>query len=298
MKKLFILAFAVAFVCLGSFATGAEIKFYEREALVQRNTVEITDTILFKELPGDLTIPLLFSVKDFSSSATFRNYECSIEEKEYGSLIECKFPEIQSGRLTLQFKTDDLTKRIGGHFYFKDTVKVPAKAEKLVYTTKLKSGLVLIPSNTSSPFPVYSPKSGEKGSDGRRIFVYWSRKNVKEGEGITPSVSYEVARKPREGFTSLYTFIAGVIILIILFFLALRSGPEESKTLPLKEDESEVIDIVKKAGAEIKQKRIVNNTDFSKAKVSRLVKDLEERGLLEKEKVGRTNRIKLKEESE
>ena len=46
------------------------------------------------------------------------------------------------------------------------------------------------------------------------------------------------------------------------------------------------------------QKVLVRETDFSKAKVSRLVKSLSERGVLEVEPMGRTNKIKLKIEKE
>ena len=44
---------------------------------------------------------------------------------------------------------------------------------------------------------------------------------------------------------------------------------------------------------QIDQRDVVRETDFSKAKVSRIIKDLEERGLVSKISKGRKNIIKL-----
>ena len=66
----------------------------------------------------------------------------------------------------------------------------------------------------------------------------------------------------------------------------------------LKNDERKVIDIIKERGGMCKQRVIVRETDFSKAKVSRLVKDLEERGLLRTEKAGRSKKVYIKKSSE
>jgi uncharacterized membrane protein len=44
----------------------------------------------------------------------------------------------------------------------------------------------------------------------------------------------------------------------------------------------------------VDQRQIVRETDFSKAKVSRIISNLVERGVLEKEVKGRKNLIRLK----
>lgn len=293
MKKLLI-AFLLTCLFLGSFVSGAPITFYRREALVGVQSVEISDTILFKTSPAELKIPVFFSVEDFTVQSTFSQVNCGVEEQSYGTLIRCDLPDQKQGRLTLKFLTEELVREVNSHYFFKNTLSVPLQTEKLTYTAELGSGLILIENNKTSPFPVYSPESGEKGSDGRRIFVYWNRKNLESGESVSPSLSFEQMKKPEKNFNNLYTLITGGVILISLLILSLKLGPEDRK-LALKPDESKIVDIIKNAGGGVKQKRIVNRTDFSKAKVSRLIKDLVERDLLEKEKVGRTNRIYLKE---
>jgi uncharacterized membrane protein len=63
----------------------------------------------------------------------------------------------------------------------------------------------------------------------------------------------------------------------------------------LLDTEKKVIEELKKADRnELWQKQIQNLTGFSKAKVSRLIRDLETRGLVKKIIFGNTNKIRLK----
>ncbi|MCK4367020.1 MAG: hypothetical protein KAW84_03635 [Thermoplasmata archaeon] len=61
----------------------------------------------------------------------------------------------------------------------------------------------------------------------------------------------------------------------------------------LEGDERRVYRKVVEAGGEILQKDIVSEVPFSKAKVSRIIDKLEERGLISKERHGYTNKIVL-----
>jgi uncharacterized membrane protein len=50
---------------------------------------------------------------------------------------------------------------------------------------------------------------------------------------------------------------------------------------------------ISQAGGEINQRKVVQETNLSKAKVSRVVKTLAERGLIEIKRSGRTNKLKM-----
>jgi uncharacterized membrane protein len=55
-----------------------------------------------------------------------------------------------------------------------------------------------------------------------------------------------------------------------------------------------IVDIIKKENKEeVDQRRIVGESGFSKAKVSRIIQSLEERGVVESERIGRKNKIRL-----
>jgi len=63
----------------------------------------------------------------------------------------------------------------------------------------------------------------------------------------------------------------------------------------LNEAERIVIDIVRKQGKDkVDQRKIVAQSGFSKAKVSRIIQSLESRGVVSVEKMGRKNRITLR----
>ena len=61
----------------------------------------------------------------------------------------------------------------------------------------------------------------------------------------------------------------------------------------LEGDEKKTIKIMVENGGDILQNELVNSLDFSKAKVSRILMNLERRGIVTKSKYGLTNRITL-----
>ena len=61
----------------------------------------------------------------------------------------------------------------------------------------------------------------------------------------------------------------------------------------LEGDEKKTIEIMVEKGGDILQNELVNSLDFSKAKVSRILMNLERRGIVTKSKYGLTNRISL-----
>jgi uncharacterized membrane protein len=61
----------------------------------------------------------------------------------------------------------------------------------------------------------------------------------------------------------------------------------------LDDFERKVLDVIVNAGGTVNQKKVVQETNLSKAKVSRVVQDLVKRGLIQAERLGRTNKLKL-----
>ncbi len=294
MKKI-VLGLFVGFVLLTCTAEAASISFYRREALISPVEVSIEDTIVFEQSPSKMEIPLLFDAHTLSSRSTLSGHICELEEKDYGSLITCELPEGDSGRLSLEFKVNELVRYTGKHYYFEEDLVAPYVTGNMIYNAKLEEGFVLIDEDLDTPFDKFSPGYGEESSDGRRIYILWSKEDVERGNGIRPRISFERTEEPDTGVSEVYVIILGISIVLLLIAVGTKFGEEEG-TLPdaLKEDERMVIKIIRDSGGQIKQKRIVDSVDFSKAKVSRLIHDLKERGLLETEKVGRTNRVKLR----
>lgn len=70
-------------------------------------------------------------------------------------------------------------------------------------------------------------------------------------------------------------------------------GPDEAVLERLSEDERALYDMVLGAGGEMLQMNIVASKVFSKAKVTRTLDKLEDRGLVVRERHGMTNRVRL-----
>ena len=61
----------------------------------------------------------------------------------------------------------------------------------------------------------------------------------------------------------------------------------------LEGDELKTVEIIVENGGRVLQNELVNSLNYSKAKVSRILMKLEQRGIVKKEKYGLTNRISL-----
>lgn len=82
----------------------------------------------------------------------------------------------------------------------------------------------------------------------------------------------------------------GVILgIFILYFLKGRK-----KTPPLPEDLKKMVEIIKKEGGRTTQKELREKIGVSEAKISLMISDLEDRGIVKKIKKGRGNIIILK----
>lgn len=183
----------------------------------------------------------------------------------------------------------------GKRFTYERSVSVPTDQVNVRVTLPEGYGLV----ERSTP---YEPADAQVGSEGRRIFLRWTEENPELASRLRYMVRYEEVA----AFERIPTWQLAGISLIFLLGLAgiavyVRRGRERGKTIAsifpvLKEDEQEVLRYIIEEDGEIEQREIVSSLSYSKAKISRLVSDLEDRGLVEKEKAGRVNVVRLTRE--
>ncbi|MCK4634435.1 MAG: MarR family transcriptional regulator [Candidatus Aenigmarchaeota archaeon] len=294
-----IFTFVFALILLAPLAAATPLDYYETVVNLDKEVSSFTFIFLFEEAPdGNMEYLLPFYIKDFKTNANFGNYTCEFLPKSWGSLIKCDFSQVKEGgrALNIKFSTSETIREIEDEILFSVNVKTPQDVKKMILKVILEKGYILIeePEGSTTKVP-YSPKDGNEGSDGRRIFIEWERKDVKGGEGIDVSVTYERILPRVGGNQNIIFLMIGLLILVIIMLVGIRSkGKQYLDTSILKENEKKVIGIIKEKGGMCKQRAIVRETDFSKAKVSRLVKDLEERGLIKTEKEGRSKKIYIK----
>jgi len=91
---------------------------------------------------------------------------------------------------------------------------------------------------------------------------------------------------------SIWPYIIGLVILIIIVLMFLRYGKKPVKE-ELDKDLNYLIDIIKKEGNRATQKDLVQKTGLSEAKISLMITDLESKGAIKKIRKGRANIIIL-----
>ncbi len=133
------------------------------------------------------------------------------------------------------------------------------------------------------------PANATVGSDGQRTTLRWSIARP-SGE-VTLSVSFV---PPASRFPWLYALAGGLGASSgALFLLYFRRRVAEERLRGFSEDEQRALRFLQMR-REAYQEDVVEAFGFSMAKVSRMVKRFEASGLVQKEKIGRSNRLTWK----
>jgi len=257
--------------------------YFGVENTIEGNLINVQITVLTDEE--------LFEFKVFGN---VRNLTSNADCKVADGQISCK--RLNTTSINIRFQSDSFLEFQGNVYKFYQQFLLPS-TNRVTSLITLPVGHVV--ANTSDA--VY-PKKYSMLSNGRNILVYWEIENVSTLQPLAFQVYYqplEVVEK--KDYSLLYAL---AVIAISLFAFALvyirrtraakkEVKPEKVVLKVLDKYERKVFEIVKKAGS-IKQGKIVELAELSKAKVSRVVKSLEEKGLLKSERRGRTKIVRLK----
>lgn len=243
------------------------------------------------------TLPLFYDIQNLKADSNFGNVSCSQQKKPFGSQIDCAVsPTYDKRMLTIEYDSFDLVKRVDRQFLYKQEFPIPLDAKQLSFKVMLPEGMFLA---TEGVFQPYLPINGEKGSDGRRIFVSWRKENLTAGESFNTQVSYE-APSDNSGTVALFTggllgLGAIIVALIIGFWFFFKRFKKNIKiVLPvLKGDEKRIMELIIRDKGNTNQKLLVRESNFSKARVSKILKSLQERGIVRLERIGRSNNVYL-----
>jgi len=284
------------------------IQFYEITTEIldsgqTKNQVKITFDI---PAPSRIDYPIISDLTDFGWAANF-NTTCGLVRQGITSVITCDLENVTKNQRSLSFNYTALgfVKQLEKdtwiyRFDYQSSVPVTT----LAITVKLPEGKGLIESKdaqTAAGLLPYAPADGETRTDGRRILVDWARNNFTAGDLLSISVVYEnIQILP---FSDILPFSVALILILAGISIYLyrkkskiifRTEETLDSVLPvLTVDERKVVDCLLVGKGEKMQRKIVFETNFSKAKVSRLINDLKNRGIVGVEERGRTNRIFL-----
>ncbi|MBI2545417.1 MAG: winged helix-turn-helix transcriptional regulator [Candidatus Aenigmarchaeota archaeon] len=294
MKLFQIVSVAVLIVSVLYFTPKAyaQIQFYDADAdLASNGNAKIKLTINFVNPETEFQMTVLGAVKNVNASTNSGPVACTTTGGA-ASIINCKMSLTPDRRtFDLSFETQDFAKNLGDRNLFTIDLSLGQDISAASATVKLPEGYAL--ANTSL-IPAASPTPSNIVSDGRRIIINWNFQNIKADQSFRVQTLYEPIENNIP--TNIISIIVTLVLVIVggAFFYFRRSKQPKEVILSVLDDfEKRIVEVITAAGGEINQRRVVQETNLSKAKVSRVIKRLQERGLIEVIHLGRTNKLKL-----
>jgi len=258
--------------------------------IYKNNTVHYEFNIIFVNHPNQvfsLSFGSPYNIKVNSSA------DCFIEEGMLGTKIVCNMEASSRTLINIGYDSDRYVNERDNYLLFEYPIITPENVSTLSFLVKLPVGTGLKEPVENS----YTPEGALIGSDGRRPIVSWQMQNLQKGERKDFTIAFEKISEilPITGYmfyvpTAIIT--AGIVISFGLFYQFYWKGREMKLILPiLKKDEKIIFESIRKHGNGVKQKLIVKDSGYSKAKVSKVLKSLKERGIIKLERIGRTNKV-------
>ncbi|MDY6762051.1 MAG: hypothetical protein SVY41_03305 [Candidatus Nanohaloarchaea archaeon] len=268
-------------------------------------TVELgaTDTVTVERQYQKITTERIsylvfgrYSPEQLSARDATGSLDCTVEELSIGKEILCTPRQRTNYTVTITY-TGDFTSREDSGLEFSLSNRIFVPTDRVETKVVLPEGYGILESGEA-----YSPPGADVGSRGRRIFLEWQQENVSIGDSLSYTVRYEQLSVFESLALRQLTLLLGVAVIVLAVLVVyVRRKHAGEKTIAdvfpvLKEDEQEVMRYLIDNDGEVEQRDIVDSLDYSKAKISRLVSDLEDRSLVTKEKRGRVNVVTLARE--
>lgn len=282
--------FAIIFLMILAIPVAAQIDYFNGMATLGDDRVEHHIVMRFSGPVNSLKWSLPFNVYNLKTEAEFQ-INCSAEKG-----IACTMSAQPNKTAILDFTSKAEVIEEDGKQIYRLDYTFPLAIESAIILIRLPERAVLAeePVNAS-----YLPADGNVMTDGKHIIVYWERKGLKAGDGLVFSVKYKAPKISTESYLWLVPIpiIIAIPIFLAILYLVIKRLRRQIITEVLLPEEKAIIDFLKQKGGKALQKQIARELDFSKAKVSRVLKVLRKKGLVHIEPVsGRENRVLLRYE--
>jgi uncharacterized membrane protein len=206
-----------------------------------------------------------------------RNIEYVLEKTDTQNNARFVVPE-GTRRLEISFTAHDLVFRGENVYSFSAGLTPPASDSVNVYA--------YLPEGFAIYRNVIYPQGYETLTDGKIIYLKWA---MEKPESIMVSFKFY---NTNSDYSLAVTALMGIALVVVVAYLVghYRKKMKSEFERGFSEDERKVLFILSRE-KRVMQNKIEKELHFSRAKMTRLVKKLEAKGLVEKERVGRTNRL-------
>ena len=196
----------------------------------------------------------------------------------------------ESAKIRLTFTTRGMITETGGKQQFTYYVKFSQPVGLFHVQLVVPKGYAVLSPIIPSPDRVESSTT--------RLLLEWSRQNVRAGEEFYFIVGFSGEIKPlKQPSPLLYAglFIAGLVIGggAVYAYILYRESKKGEERARLRTDEEKILAILKEGP--VLQSELAGKLGVSKAKVSIILREMEEKGLITRVKEGRTYRVFLRE---
>lgn len=218
--------------------------------------------------------------------------DCAVTARDIGTSIVCS--NIKARNITYRFRALGLVSDLQGLNKFEYRFSILQLVDNFTVKVKLPPGAGLVERARleGTGFRPFEPEWGKPDSDGRVIFVAWKQSQPLLASGTDIKVIYE---NVTENQWLPLGIIAVLTVALLAFLFIMRRKPMKDILPILTDSERKVVEILLREKKPVDQRTIVKETDFSKPKVSRVISDLETRGLIIRSRKGRTNVIAIAE---
>ena len=181
------------------------------------------------------------------------------------------------GEIIIKFISDDMVFSNDDVQQFFSSVDFDVDIKKMSAEIKLPQGYGLVENS-------FTPLNGQVRTDGTNIIINWLLTDT--NSAVFSAKFYELNRQQN------FTLALAALFLIIIAVLALYFIKKSRKNflVGFREDEKKVIQYLMQHRLSY-QNTVEKEFHFSRAKMTRIAKHLETKGLVEKKKYGRTNKL-------
>lgn len=208
-----------------------------------------------------------------------------VENDLYDIVINKEVKRGEKYNIKLEFDIKGLIEQVDDKYIFSFRYEPEQILDNFNLNVKLPKGFVLAEIESA-----VSPRASNIETNGREINVEWELKNIVSEQAFI--IVYERGiTSSNNWITWIVVITALLIIMIVIWFY--RKEKKEVIDNTLSHDEKKIKEMIE-ANAEVTQKQIVKDTGHSKAKISKLIRRLEEKGIVEKTPYMATNKLKIK----
>lgn len=204
---------------------------------------------------------------------------------EYQIIVWKIIPPNSVQKINIQFDTKGLIEQAEKKYIFSFNYNPLVETKKFQMNLKLPQGFIL-----SGIAQSVSPDPSNMKTDGKSIILSWGYEKL--DTEFASIVVYERGYTKESPNYLIYGSLVAIIVIISLIAIYYRKEKMDVAMMTLTEEEKMIVDQILK-DKEVMQKRLVQDTGFSKVKISKLVRRLEEKGIVEKIPWMKTNKLIL-----